>query len=517
MTVIGGYVRGLFPVRRDERGLVLFLYALLTLMVLADWIAKVGTNSLLVKRVSVQVIPVMYIVTPLVLLAASMALFALVGRMLRRTLLFWYVGIVMVASGALQLALPLGGVTYTVGYIFTHIVKETIYLIFWVYAGNLFDSEQSKRIFPLFAGALLVGKIAGGVASTALADTIHSENFVGVQAVGFALCLGLLGLYRRHLPEGEGDIAARGEQPKGVRASVADSVAGYRAVASDRLLRPFGVNIFLWYFLMQLGNYLYLVGLDTSTQAGTTQQQEDAFSLLYAAFYTGGSLAALAIQTFFTGGILRRLGVSLVLFVFPLWYVGSYAGALMSFNLLTSFLIQLGERVVVPAIHLPATQVVYNQLASALRPRARAFLSGGVNALGNIAAAGLLLAGAAIGGRSSSTTILQLATAFSGVFVLNTWFVRKSLGLRIAENLASGDAELRRNAVQMLPGEASAVPTAALRRVLADAESEGRGGLRTSPSDDAWYVRKTYDPEDDVEESVTRVLLRRGALEPVVD
>ena len=491
MSAVAAYVRGLLPVRRDERRLVAFLYVLLTIMVLADWIAKVGTNSLLIKRVGVEVIPVMYVVTPIVLLFTSMALFALVGRMRRRTLLLWYVAFVTVASVVIQLALPLGGPVYSIGYIFAHIVKETIYLIFWVYAGNLFDSEQSKRIFPLFAGALLVGKIVGGVASTGLADAIHSENFVGVQAIGFAACLLLLLAYRAHLPEGEGDIErSPRERPRGLRESLRTSVSGYGAVAKDGLLRPFGVNIFLWYFLMQVGNYLYLVGLNNSTALGTAQQQEDAFSQLYAAFYTSGSIAALAIQTFFTGGVIRRLGVSLVLFVFPLWYVGAYAGAVVSFTLLTSFLIQLGERVIVPAIHLPATQVVYNQVAAELRPRARAFFSGGVNAIGNMAAAGLLLAGAAVG--NSQTAILGLATAFSLVFVGNTWLVRKALGLRIAENLASDDAELRRNAVQMLIGERAAVPTSALRRVL-------------------------DDPEDDVEESVMRVLLSRDAIEAAAD
>ena len=75
-----------------------------------------------------------------------------------------------------------------ISYVFAHGVKETIYILFWVYAGNLYDSEQSKRLFPFFAGSVLVGKILGGVIGAAIAPIIHAENFIGAQAVGFFVC-----------------------------------------------------------------------------------------------------------------------------------------------------------------------------------------------------------------------------------------------------------------------------------------------------------------------------------------
>src|SRR5205085_2273098 len=190
-------------------------------------------------------------IAPVVLLVASSVIFSLVGRMRRRDLFIWYVGLVTVLSIAAQVLLPVTTGDYWFTYVLAQVVKDTVYLIFWVYAGNLFDSEQSKRIFPLFAGSL----------------------------------------------------------------------SGYRLVSRDTLLRPFGVNIFFWYFLMQIANYLFAAGLDTATKAGTLQQSQDEYTLLYASVYTGGSLVALGIQTFLTGGLIRRFGVSVVIFAFPLWYL----------------------------------------------------------------------------------------------------------------------------------------------------------------------------------------------------
>ncbi|GAC1702564.1 MAG: hypothetical protein NVS9B6_18920 [Candidatus Limnocylindrales bacterium] len=471
-----GYIRGLLPVKREERLLVLFLYALLTVMVFSDWIGKVGADAIFVKRVGVTALPVLYILTPAVMLVASGVIFGLVDRLRRRDLFVWYIGLTALLSVGTQAAFVLGTPGYWWAYIFAHVVKETIYLIFWVYAGNLFDSEQSKRIFPLFAGALLVGKIGGGVAASLLQPIIHPDFFMAAQAVGFLLAFVLVFVFRRHLPEGAA-AAMRGARPApgGPADRLRASVAGYRTVVADRLLRVFGVGVFFWYFLMQVANYVYTVGLDTASQGATLQASEDSFAVLYASVYTGGSIVALVLQTFLTGGLLRRLGVSVLVFAFPLWYLATFGASWISLTLITAVLLQAGERIIVPAIHLPSIQVVYGQVSAELRPRARAFFSGSVNAFGNIAAAIVLLLGAV---NTNPRGVLLLGTVGSGAFLANTVLLRRVLGRRIAENLQTEDPELRRNAAQMLSGEGAAVPTDHLRAVLKDASADVEAGVR---------------------------------------
>jgi hypothetical protein len=483
------WLRGLFPVRREERGIVLLLYALLSITVIANWVGKVGSNAIFIKNVGVTYLPVAYVLAPVVLLVASSVIFALVGRMRRRDLFIWYVGIVMVLSVVAQVALPVDSSDYWFTYVLAQVVKDTIYLIFWVYAGNLFDAEQSKRIFPLFAGSLLVGKIVGGVLAAGLTPVIHSDSFMAVEAAGFGVAFVLLVLFRGRLPEGEGAVTAEKAQPQSIGERLAGSLNGYKLVSRDKLLRPFGVNIFFWYFLMQIANYLFAAGLDTATQAGTLQKAQDDYTLLYASVYTSGSIIALLIQTFLTGSLIRRLGVSVVIFAFPLWYLvtfglGTWLGLTAGLGLVIAVLLQAAERIVIPAVHLPATQIIYNQIASSVRPRARAFFSGGLNAIAEIGAAIVLVAGA-IG--ANPQVVLGFGTACSALFVGNTFAVRRALGRRIVENLRSDDPELRRNAAQMLHGEGRAVPTVELQGLL------GEGSA-------------------DIEARVQHALLRRGKL-----
>ena len=474
------WLRGLFPVRREERGIVFLLYSLLSVTVIANWVGKVGSNSIFIKNVGVGYLPVAYILAPVVLLMASSVIFALVGTMRRRDLFIWYVGIVTLLSILAQVALPVTSTDYWFTYVVAQVVKDTIYLIFWVYAGNLFDSEQSKRIFPLFAGSLLVGKIVGGVLAAGLTPVIHSESFMAVEAAGFALAFVILVLFRRHLPEGEGAVIVQKAEPKTIGQRLAGSLNVYKLVSRDTLLRPFGVNIFFWYFLMQIANYLFAAGLDTATKTGSLRQSQDEYTLLYASVYTSGSVVALLIQTFLTGGLIRRLGVSVVIFAFPLWYLvafgaGTYWGLTAGAGLLIAVVLQAAERIVIPAVHLPATQIIYDQVASSVRPRARAFFSGGLNAFAEIGAALVLVAGAI---SASPQVVLGFGTLCSAIFVGNTFSVRRALGRRIVENLRSKDPELQRNASQMLHGEGRAVPTSELQGLLGEGSADIEARVR---------------------------------------
>jgi AAA family ATP:ADP antiporter len=473
-------LRSLFPVRRDELGIVALLYALLSITVIANWVGKVGSNSIFIKSVGVTYLPVAYILAPVVLLIASSIIFSLVGKMRRRNLFIWYVGAVAVLSVAAQVLLPVSDTDYWFTYVLAQVVKDTIYLIFWVYAGNLFDSEQSKRIFPLFAGSLLVGKIAGGFLAVALTPIIHPESFMAIEAAGFALAFVILVVFRRHLPEGEGAVTVERAEPKSIGERITGSLNGYKLVSRDRLLRPFGVNIFFWYFLMQIANYLFAAGLDAASKAGTLRQSQDDYTVLYASVYTSGSIVALAIQTFLTGGLIRRLGVSVVIFAFPLWYLltfgaGTYFGLTAGAGLLIAVLLQAAERIVIPAVHLPATQIIYSQVASSVRPRARAFFSGGLNAVAEIGAAVVLIAGAIT---ASPQVVLGFGTVCSAIFVVNTVSLRHALGRRIVQNLRSDDPELRRNAAQMLHGEGRAVPTADLQGLLGEGSADIEARVR---------------------------------------
>lgn len=469
------FLRDALPLRRGEWGVALFLYFLLTVMVGADWVGKLGADALFVKRYGVQNVPWMYVITPIAMLAVSALIFFFIDRMRRRTMLLVYVAAVALLSVGIQYAITtnaIGSIVQPISYVFAHGVKETIYILFWVYAGNLYDSEQSKRLFPFFAGSVLVGKILGGVIGAALAPVIHAENFIGAQAVGFLVCFVALVVYRG-LPEGRAGHVESKERPQGVRATIDESVDGYRAVTSDPLLRTFGVGVFFWYFLMQFANFLYLLGLDqSSAQSATGVEREDLFSQLYASVYTSSSLVALAIQSLITSGLLRRIGIAWVLFALPLWFLGTYAAAAYwNLNLVTGVALQLGERIWIPALHRPASELVYSQVSSAIRPRARAFLSGGVNAFGNMAAAVALIVGLRY---SDVQTLLATGTGLSLVYVYNAWHTRRLFGRRIARNLTSPDPDLRRNAADMLLSESGAVPDDVLRslgeRVPADVE-----------------------------------------------
>ena len=160
--MFGRVMRDAFPLRRGEWGLGLFLYGLLTLMVASDWVGKLGADSLFVKRWGVNYVPVMYIVTPIAMLAVSAMIFFFVDRVRRRTLLLWYVAGVTLLSVAIQAGVTFqsqlenGWIVQPISYVFAHGVKETFiraeYLTLFVSAANpasLLDEMQAWRPPPI--------------------------------------------------------------------------------------------------------------------------------------------------------------------------------------------------------------------------------------------------------------------------------------------------------------------------------------------------------------------------------
>jgi MFS family permease len=235
---------------------------------------------------------------------------------------------------------------------------------------------------------------------------------------------------------------------------------------------------------MQFANFLYLLGLDVASRsAGGGVASEDTFSQLYASVYTIASLVALVIQSVVTSPLLRRFGIARVLFVLPLWYLVTYAGAAFGASaggatlLIAGIALQLGERIVIPAIHRPATELVYSQVAAAIRPRARAFLSGGVNALGNMAAALALIVGLAA---SDVQTLLAIGAGLSTVYVYNTAHTRAVFGRRIADNIRSVEPDVRRGAAEILEADHGAVPDEVLRSLSGAVPADVEHGVRVA-------------------------------------
>ena len=103
-------LRNAFPLRRGEWGLALFLYFLLTVMVGADWVGKLGADALFVKRYGVQYVPWMYIITPIAMLVVSALIFFFIDRMRRRTMLLVYVAATTLLSVGLQYEITSGDI-----------------------------------------------------------------------------------------------------------------------------------------------------------------------------------------------------------------------------------------------------------------------------------------------------------------------------------------------------------------------------------------------------------------------
>ncbi len=150
-------------------------------------------DSLFLNSFGVQFLPYMYFANAIVLVVCSLFYTTLVDRVDRGKFLgsvsILFVGI-LVASRAILAGEPRW--FYPVLYILAQAIWNFSLLQFWTFLGDLFDTRQAKRLFPLIAVGSLLGMIGVGLTSRPAVKTLGTENILLVWAalIFSALILG---------------------------------------------------------------------------------------------------------------------------------------------------------------------------------------------------------------------------------------------------------------------------------------------------------------------------------------
>ena len=152
-------------------------------------------DSLFLNSYGVQFLPYMYFANAIVLVVCSLFYTSLVDRVDRGKFLGG-VSILFVGSLVASRAILVGGPRwfYLVLYILAQAIWNCSLLQFWTFLGDLFDTRQAKRLFPLIAIGSLLGMIGVGLTSRPAVSALGTENILLVWAglIASALILGAI-------------------------------------------------------------------------------------------------------------------------------------------------------------------------------------------------------------------------------------------------------------------------------------------------------------------------------------
>ena len=368
---------GLLGVHASERRTVSLVAALMFVSLAGAAIGESAVNALFFDQIGTQALPLMYLAQAGTTLVAMFALTAVLQRVAHRSIYIWspllLAAVVLAERGVL---LTDARWIYPVLWVTVAFATLAQAIGLWGTAGTVVDARQAKRLFPIFGAGGILGAVVGGLLTRPLAAVLGVENLLLVWIGGLVvatvlcrLCLGGAGL---------------NPAPAGRQASLFQGIkSGYAYVRRSRLLAGMAVAAVLFSVLF------YSLFLPFATAATDRFTDTDALAGFFGLVGASITAGAFLMSILLTNRLFARFGVTAMMLVLPLLYLGAFGILLVGAGFATIVVLKVTTGVWLQGVASPAWETLVNVVPDDRRDETRAFLNGGPAQVGT-AIAGLV-------------------------------------------------------------------------------------------------------------------------------
>ncbi|MBI2118855.1 MAG: HEAT repeat domain-containing protein [Elusimicrobia bacterium] len=229
----------------------------------------------------------------------------------------------------------------------------------WTLASELFDTRESKRVFPLLSASATLGSIAGGFSCKGFIVLFNNTELFSVW-IFFSIIAGLL-LYQKIIP------SLPVMSSKKIRGS--SKKFQLKEDLNETIKRPLPKTLLI--YLLFLGPVFSVINYQFSV-ASTLRYSESGQLTSFFGFFNGMiGLVSIIFQFLLTPVLLRHLGVSRTIIIHPAFLIFSTFVMTISFGFYPSCLANGGNLVLLNAIHDSTFGLLLNALPPLTRSKAR--------------------------------------------------------------------------------------------------------------------------------------------------
>jgi hypothetical protein len=367
---------GILGVHTDERRTVALVATLMFVTLAGAALGESAVTALFFERIGTDALPLMYLAQAGTTLVAMFALTAVLQRVAHRAVYIWS-PVLLAAVVVAERAVLVTDANWIYPVLWVTVAFATLAqaIGLWGIAGTVVDTRQAKRLFPIFGAGGILGAVVGGLLTRPLADALGTENLLLVWVGALILAAGLsVG----SLSDGAGSGPVRRE------ASLLSSIkSGYSYVRKSRLLTGMAAAAVLFSILFYS---LFLPYATAATDRFTDADALAGFFGLVGAAITGG---AFLMSVLLTNRLFGRFGVTAMMLVLPLLYLGAFGILLVGAGFATIVLLKVTTGVWLQGVASPGWETLVNIVPEDRRDETRAFLNGGPAQVGT-AIAGLV-------------------------------------------------------------------------------------------------------------------------------
>jgi AAA family ATP:ADP antiporter len=299
-------------------------------------------------------------------------------------------------------------------FIWTSVFNLFVVSIFWALMVDVFDAEQSKRLFGFIAAGATLGGIVGSSMTALLAKQIPLLYLLLGSAVLLEVAVFCVRRLSR-LSDALHRVARKGNDEVAIGGSV---FSGFAHAFNSAYLSNVGVYIMLFAIT---STFLYFQQAEIAKQSFSDRGARTAF---FARVDLWVNILTLAAQVFLTGRLLRLIGVAMTLALLPLLSIAGFSTLALTPTIAVLVVYQVVRRAGNFAFARPTREVLFTVVPREDKYKAKSFIDTVIYRLGDQAGAwsyaGLGLLGLGM------TGVSVVAVPISIVWLINGfWLGRK--------------------------------------------------------------------------------------------
>src|SRR5687767_414870 len=311
----------LLKVRAGERQLVLLVALLFACIQAGQGMGDNAASALFLLRYGVDFLPYMYIFLGALTFITTLAYSAALGRFDKSRFFSWmmagFISLLILERAAIVFSFP---PLYPVLWLSINGISMILGTFVWNIAGEVCDTRQAKRLFPLFTSAGILGSVIGNAVTGVIARLFGTDNLLILYAVllGFALYLTRTIALRYF----------RKEKASNTKSNFWNDLrAGFDYVRASSLLRLIGYASILFSVLF------FAVSFPFSEVVTKSFSDEAGVAGFFGLFNSITTAVTFFVSLFLASRIYTKLGIINGVFLMPLTYIFSFVVFAVFYNL----------------------------------------------------------------------------------------------------------------------------------------------------------------------------------------
>lgn len=412
LKILGKWLK----VYEDEINLFLWSAFLLFLIRSSNIIFNNFAETAFLKRFGVEYLPMIFIINSISTFFIMGLITGIIARLPGYRLLSYMLVICGTTVAGLRFVVPLGfEILYPILYILKAQYEVMLGLFFWNLANDLFNTRQSKRIFPLITAGGVMGGVIGSFGTPFLAKAISMDNlmfiYLGTTLIGAAVARRMGTLFPTLLlAEGKTKKVKKRLSLKG------EFMRVLPIIKESALVKILILLTLLPNVVIPIINYQFNYAIDEAfaTEGGMIR---------FFGFFRGALNGISFIILLFVGRIYGRLGLPIALMFHPFNYVIAFLAFLFKFDYISAMYAQASTRILRNTINNPARGVLMGLFPVEFRSLIRPFLRGTVVRVGTLLGSVIIIVCTGI---FHPRFLSLMALVFLGGWIATTFVFKRS-------------------------------------------------------------------------------------------